>query len=555
MRFWRAQAAALLASVAAACATAPTAAPRADGASYADFLIGRLANAREDHDIAADRYFSALRRSPGDTTLQAEALLAALDAGELDRARDVARTASRSDASDYAHLVRAIDTMQAARWRAADTELQRVDGGAAEELIARLLSIWTHTAQGRVDDVLMDLGPLASIRPYGGLFSYQQAMALDYAGRTSDALDAYRRGQQGGLWLPAAIERHADLLARSGAREEAIALLNTDANRASPELAAALARLQSGAAGAAADELTPARGAAVGLQGLSAIFLQEADTTNGLAALSLTLMLDPQADGARLAFAQAQSDRDHASLALATLANIGPASVYASSARRLESWILLDMGQEQQAFQLARSNAESGDMRALRTLADMYRSRGRYADAEPIYSRLADQSPGDWRLFFARGAARERLGRWAEAEADFQRALELSPNQPDVLNYLGYSWIDRGERVHEGLSLIQRAVELRPSSGAIIDSLGWAYFRMGDYARALDYIEQAVELEPADPTLNEHLGDVYWRLGRRIEARFQWRRALSLEPDDPAAIEAKIANGLPAETQRRSVPR
>jgi Flp pilus assembly protein TadD len=156
---------------------------------------------------------------------------------------------------------------------------------------------------------------------------------------------------------------------------------------------------------------------------------------------------------------------------------------------------------------------------------------------------IADQ-PSEWRLYFARGAARDQLDRWPEAEADFRRALELSPEQPDVMNYLAYTWVDRGEHIDQALPMLRRAVELRPASGAIVDSLGWAHYRLGDYNQALLYLERAVELRPADAILNDHLGDVYWRLGRRIEARFQWRRALTLEPEDPAALQAKIENGL-----------
>jgi Flp pilus assembly protein TadD len=215
----------------------------------------------------------------------------------------------------------------------------------------------------------------------------------------------------------------------------------------------------------------------------------------------------------------------------------------------------MDSGREEEALALAQANAASGDARSLRTLADMYRNLGRHGDGEQIYSALIAQSVDDWRLYFARGAARERLGRWPEAESDLQRALELSPEQADVMNYLGYSWIDRGERLQEGLALIERAVALKPDSSAIIDSLGWAHYRLGDYALALDLIERAVELQPGDATLNDHLGDVYWRLGRRIEARFQWRHALTLSPEDPDAIEAKLANGLPAEAPHRSAAR
>jgi Flp pilus assembly protein TadD len=185
----------------------------------------------------------------------------------------------------------------------------------------------------------------------------------------------------------------------------------------------------------------------------------------------------------------------------------------------------------------------------------MYRSMELFAEAEPIYTVLMAVQPQDWRLYFSRGIARERLQRWPEAEADLQRALELAPEQPDVMNYLGYTWIDRGERLQEGLAMVQRAVELRPHSGAIIDSLGWAYFRLGDYTQALEHLERAVELEPADPTLNDHLGDVYWRLDRRIEARFQWQRALTLDPDNPEAIQAKLANGLPPAPPTNSAAR
>lgn len=536
----------------AACATTPP--PASRSGAYADYLIGRIANMSDDYDIAADRYFAALSRAPRDPALLNGAVVATLASGDLERARRAARMAPLADAPGYARLVRASEALASQRWASAALEGESIEGPAAEELLGRMLVIWARTGQGRVDEVIVDLAPLTQIRPYGGLFAYQQAMALDYAGRNEEALRAYQIANDGGLWLPNAIERHADLLARTGARDQALALLGADANRANPALATALARLEAG--GAVADApLTPARGAAIALYGMSAIFQQEHDPTSSLASLSLALMLDPAFDGARIAFAQQQNQLGHPALARAMLANVPADSPYAGSARTIEAWVLLDAGDNEAALTLAANNAASGDPRATRTLADMYRSLGRYGEAEPLYARLIELQPGDWRLYFARGAARERLGRWPEAEADFQEALRLSPDQPDVLNYLGYSWVDRGERLREGLALIERAVELRPLSGAIIDSLGWAHYRLGDYPRALDLLERAVELEPADPTLNDHLGDVYWRMGRRIEARFQWERALSFAPDDPDAIRAKLEAGLPDEPARRSATR
>ncbi|MGE0739939.1 MAG: tetratricopeptide repeat protein [Hyphomonadaceae bacterium] len=534
----------------AACATG---APQQQ-TGYGDFLIARVANMRADHSAAADRYFAALARAPHDDALITGALASTLASGDLHRARQAARLAPREGGPGYAYLVRAADALTMQRWRTAAAELNRVEGPASEELLSRLLVVWARAAQGDVDQVMVDLAPLAAIRPYGGLFAYQQAMALDYAGRNEEALAAYALAAQGGIWLPAAIERHADLLVRTGDRDTAIAVLEQPANQPNPALVAALARVRAGGA-AAAERLTPARGAAVGMYGLSAIFLQEGDSANGLAALSLALMLDPNYDGARLAFAQQQASLGHTDIAREILAEVSPDSPYSGSARIMEAWALLDAGREDEALALARANAAGGDLRALRTLADMHRSRADYAEAEAIYTQLIGERSDDWRLYFARGAARERLGRWPEAEADLRHALELSPDQPDVLNYLGYTWIDRGERLTEGLAMIERAVELRPMSGAVIDSLGWAHYRLGDYARALDLLERAVELEPADATLNDHLGDVYWRLNRRIEARFQWRRALSLSPDNAAAIEAKIENGLPPIAPTQSATR
>lgn len=536
----------------ASCMTAPPA-PRT-AAVYADHLVGRLANLRQDHAAAADRYFAALAREPRNDTLLNGAVTASLASGDVARARQATRMAPRTGAPAYAHVVRAVDHLNAGRWRQVDDELNRVEGGAAEELLGRMVLVWARAAEGRVDDVIADLTPLAAIRPYGGLFAYQQAMALDFAGRNDEALASYAIGAQGGMFLPPGVERHADLLTRTGARDRAVTLLNTDTNRVNPALVAALARAQ-GDQMIVADRITPARGAAVGLYGLAAIFQQERDATNALAALTLAQMLDPSLDAARLMYAQIQSDLGHADLAREALSRITPPSPYAASARVIEAWVLVEQGREEEAIALARANAEAGDLRAKRALADMYRNLERYGDAEAIYSELLEANPRDWRLHFARGAARERLGRWPEAEADMRRALELSPEQPEVLNYLGYTWIDRGEHMQEGLAMIQRAVELRPASGAIIDSLGWAYFRMGDYAQALEHLEHAVQLEPADPTLNEHLGDVYWRLNRRIEARFQWRRALTLDPDNPQALEAKLENGLPDEPAARSANR
>lgn len=531
----------------AGCATAPGPPPPGEAESYANFLIGRVANRRGDYQAAADRYYHALTSAPRDADLLEGALMASLASGDLDRARELARVEPvGGEVSTYARMVRAGDLINAGRYRQARDQLDQIQGDAAQELTARLLLTWARTGEGRVDEVIMELERLSSMRPYGALFAYQQAMALDYAGRTDAALAAYAQASDGSLWLASAVERRADLMARTGDRENAAAALRSGGAQPDSEaLTRALARLEAGQSPSEAP-LTPARGAAVGLYGLGAIFQQENDVSRGLLTLSLALMLDPRLDAARLSFAEGQSELDHQDQALEALAGVPASSPYHESARVMQAWVLKDQGREDEALAFANATAQSGTPRAQRALADLYRALDRYDEAEPIYTQLIAADQRNWRLYFARGATRAKLGRHDDAEADMQRALALSPDQPDVLNYLGYMWIDRGEHLQEGLAMIQHAVELRPLSGAIIDSLGWAYYRMGDYEHALEHLERAVELEPADPTLNDHLGDLYWRLDRRTEARFQWRRALTLEPDDAVAIETKIDRGLPA---------
>jgi len=523
--------------------------------SYANYLVGRLADLRQDHEAAAEHYYEALRRAPDDADLIEGALSAALAAGDVPHAREIARLAAQHSAeSPRAGLVRAADALASGRWRAARTEMTHVHGDAAEQIMERLLLEWALVGEGRVEPALAIAGDGGGVRPFVGLFGYQRAMALDYAGRTNDALSAYEQAEQGGIWLPPGIERYADLLRRTRTPEAALEVLDrTDGRLNNPAVAADAVRLRAGQ-DLALPPLTPARGAAVGFYGLAAVFLQENDSSNGLACLTLALMLDPQFDAARLSVAEAQIGLDHADSARAALALVGAQSPYLESAKIMDAYVLLSQGQSDAAVAEAETVAANGGPRAKKALADIYRDVDRDADAEPIYTALIEAGGNDWQLYFARGAARQKLGRWPDAEADLKHALELSPDQSEVLNFLGYSWIDRGEHLQEGLAMVQRAAEIHPDSGAIVDSLGWAYFKLGDFDQAVTYLERAVELAPADATLNDHLGDAYWRAGRRIEARFQWQRALTFGPEDAdrAAIQAKISNGLPALPETRA---
>lgn len=183
-------------------------------------------------------------------------------------------------------------------------------------------------------------------------------------------------------------------------------------------------------------------------------------------------------------------------------------------------------------------------------MGDLLRGKERFAEAVVAYdkamARIGAVEPRHWALLYSRGIALERSKQWPRAEADFLKALELNPDQPYVLNYLGYSWVEHGIHLDKALTMIETAVKLRPEDGYIVDSMGWVLFRLGRYAEAVPHLERAVELRPSDPTINDHLGDAYWRVGRENEARFQWDRALVLKPSPEEAreIQTKLKRGL-----------
>jgi Flp pilus assembly protein TadD len=187
-------------------------------------------------------------------------------------------------------------------------------------------------------------------------------------------------------------------------------------------------------------------------------------------------------------------------------------------------------------------------------LGNTLRGRKQYTECANAYGRgiatIAEPERSHWTIYYFRGICYERSKQWEKAEADLKMALKLYPDQPYVLNYLGYSWIDQGVNLEEGMRMIRRAVEQRPEDGYIVDSLGWAYYRMGNYEEAMKHLERAVELRPDDPVINDHLGDVYWQLGRKLEAIFQWSHARDLkpEPEELAKILEKLKSGLSAES-------
>ena len=301
---------------------------------------------------------------------------------------------------------------------------------------------------------------------------------------------------------------------------------------------------------------TPQEGAGEVLYGIGSALGRRGDDDPGLVYLQLALYLSPSHSLALLSLADLYEQLKKPQLAIKIYEQVPQDSALR---RNAEIQLAVDLDTldrtEEAKKRLDKLIADRPtDLEAIMALGNILRGRKQYGECAKVYdlgiANLATPEQSNWPMFYFRGICHEREKQWDKAEADLKMALKLYPDQPHVLNYLGYSWIDQGINLEEGMRMIRRAVEQRPEDGYIVDSLGWVHYRLGNYQEAMKHLERAVELKPDDPTINDHLGDVYWRLGRTLEAQFQWSHARDLkpEPDELVKIQDKLKSGLAAET-------
>lgn len=305
---------------------------------------------------------------------------------------------------------------------------------------------------------------------------------------------------------------------------------------------------------------TAKAGAAEALYGLGASLGRRGGEDLGLVYLQLALYLEPDHALALLSLGDLYESIKKPDLAIEVYQRVPEDSpLHRNAAIQMASNLdALDRPEEAQKHLEALIKADPADLEAIMALGNVLRGHKKFAECAEVYSKgidaIATPTKANWLIFYFRGICYERAKQWPKAEADLKKALELFPDQPHVLNYLGYSWIDQGVNLDEGMEMIKRAVQQRPDDGYIVDSLGWAHYRLGNYEEAVKQLERAIELKPEDPTINDHLGDAYWRVGREREAHFQWSHARDLkpEPEDLIKIEAKLRSGLPEETSSQA---
>lgn len=519
--------------------------------SYGLYLAGQAALNDDDSVVATDYFVRAEQTSLDGAYFMEKAFIAALMAGDIPRAAKLSPTdvETRVVIQRLAALTQvvagigegdgkqALETLASGRvtiphrqagalltpWAAAlagdkakSFALPEVRGDRLVEVFGQLAQAQLYERAKRYDEAETDYMALAGIERAGMLFAPDYGAFLERRGRWADAVKVYDR---------ALVDSPRDATLQA-ARARALT------KRGAPPLP------------------TIRQGAARGMVSQAAQMLGERQYEMAIAYFRMALYLDPTRDEARVLMGDAMLAAKQPDGAREAYAAVKPSSPQYPIARSKLAWTYQASKDTASALRIAKEGYDAApqDDDAAVTYADLLRANERFADSVTVMDGVitrAGPTP-DWRLLYMRGVALERINRWPEAERDLQAALASEPNEPELLNFLGYSWIDRGERLTEAMEMVKRAVAANPRSGPVVDSLGWAYYRLGDYRNAVEQLEAAVLLEPADPEINNHLGDAYWRVGRRIEAEFQWRRVLSLDP--PAKIradaEAKLKGGM-----------
>jgi len=543
-------------------AQAPTAQDLAGLTATGSYLAARHAGQQRDAAAAAAFYRAALKRDPANGELLDRAFLSLLVDGEIDESVRYAERIAQVDKNDrVARLVLGVHALKKGQYAAARKELAQSVRGPITDLTATLLQGWSMTATGDAKGAVAAIDRLAGPDWYAIFKDLHAGMIMEFSGNQKLAGKRYEAAYKLDPTALRVVEAYGSWLSRTQSPKDALAVFEAFDKQLPrhPLITEDIARLKRG------EKLAPLvatvqLGAAEALYGLGASLGRRGGEDLGLVYLQLALYLAPTHPLALLSLADLYESLKKPELAIKVYERMPANSpLHRNAAIQMASNLdALDKPDEAEKQLQALIKENPDDLEAIMALGNVLRGRKKFAECADTYSKGANTikqpEKSNWVIFYFRGICYERSHEWPKAEADLKKALELFPEQPQVLNYLGYSWIDQGTNLDSGMEMIKRAVQQRPDDGYIVDSLGWAYFRLGNYEEAVKQLEHAVDLKPEDPTINDHLGDAYWRVGRTLEAHFQWAHARDLKPDpeDLPKIETKLANGLPDETSSQA---
>ena len=522
---------------------------------YGTYLAALAAERSWDLRQAATLMARVLEENPDDEQLLRLAFKLSLSAGLVEPSLALARKIDSAGIKDpIANFLLVIRNVQDKNYGAARDGLAVPRDKGMAAFAAPIAVAWTAFGLNDVDGALSSLAQLKDGDGFGVLRQLQEGLVNDLGGRPEAAEAAYRSLMKD----PAAaavrvIRALGSFLERQGRANEAKEIYDgyVASHPGSNLFEAELNRIAKGQTGQPI-VTNPAEGIAEGLFHLASAVPKNRGDELAMLNAQLALAARPDFALAKLLVGDLLDFRRRYADANDVYRSISPESPYRWAAQLRIADNLNDLDDLEGAVSLLGKLAEERQDRAepLITQGNLLRYSERFSDAIQAYDKAFDRidkiEKGHWNLFYNRGVALERTKLWERAEADFLKALELEPDQPFVLNYLGYSWVEQGRNIGRARKMIEKAVSRRRDDGYIVDSLGWVLYRLGEWKEAARHLERAVQLRPQDAVINDHLGDALWRVNRRNEARFQWKRALSLEPDEELikGIEAKLKNGL-----------
>ena len=524
-----------------------------DAGSY---LAARQAGIEGNFNAAAGYYRHVLNSDPNNLELLENTLTAHLGSGQIQTAAQMAKTLiDAGGESQAANIATMAQHVKAGDWDALFSQLEA--GHEVGPLLDGLVQSLGYVAIGQADRALDSFDDVIVTPGLRGFGQHHKAMALTIMGELEAADAIYSLPAGEGLTpTRGSVLAHLHILTRLGDFERASELMaRVFSDDTSPEVITMRDAINAGEIPTLDDAVsTPAEGAAFAFLGLTRVLEDEALPNYLLLYAQSARYIAPQNADTHIATANLLSSLEQYDAAAVTYAQVPTEHDAFHAAEMGRADALRQAGRLDQAIevlsQLTRTHPDQP--MAYASLGDIYRHQKDFENANGAYdaalNEFSEDAPVRWWLLYSRGITFERLDQWEEAEADFRAALALNPENPSILNYLGYSLVDRGFKYDEALGMIETAVDLRPDSGAIIDSLAWVYYKLGRFEDAVEPMVRAAELEPNDPVISDHLGDIYWMVGRETEAKFQWRRALSFEPeaDEASRIRRKLAIGLTA---------
>jgi tetratricopeptide (TPR) repeat protein len=512
--------------------------PQSDGFA-GNYLAGKVAQSNNATSQAAQYLLRAQQLDPENDDLRRRAFLALISDGRISDTQTIARQLLLDHPQDlFAVLAVADADMRNKDYEAALKTVNTLPDRGLNSLIRPLARAWLFTALDRKADALAALDHLQGNGTLAPLSEYHRGLILDYFGDLNGAERALASAYGDPADAPLrAAEALGAIYERKGQTQKAELLYQSYIDRHPQSLAMPyhLERLKKGEP-PISTALTPASGLAEGYLDIATLLSQENAVEPALLMARYSLSLRPGDAVTKLLVGEVMEIQKRWPAAIAIYQSIPENSPHSWNARLREASSLTEIDKNDDAIAILRKmvNERSDRADALIQLGDVLRTTKKFGPSAQAYSDAIDRLGGaqnvGWRLLYRRGIAYEQDGQWPKAEKDFLLALEMEPDQPYIMNYLGYSWVDMGMHFDKAQAMLKRAVELKPDDGFIVDSLGWVYYKLGHYDAAVKELEHAVSLIPDDPTVNDHLGDAYYQIGRHHEAEFQWRRALSFEP-------------------------